>query len=282
MIKGGDDTLNAGFIGTGNMGKILIEAFIESHALKPSDIHITNRTFEKAANLRKEHPKLNLYLTPEEIARQAELIFICVKPLDIHPLLLKLSPYLRHDQCIISITSPISVEQLQSVVSCQVARVIPSITNRALSGVSLLTFGRCSGDMRKKIEELFQTISHPFTIEDQITRVSSDIVSCGPAFFSYLLQRFIDAAVRETDITKNQAVQLTSEMVVGLGKLLESERYTLPTLQEKVCVKGGVTGEGISVMESELGDVFEHLFQRTHKKFDQDLREVGEQFGRYE
>jgi competence protein ComER len=71
-------------------------------------------------------------------------------------------------------------------------------------------------------------------------------------------------------------------MVVGLGKLLESERYTLPTLQEKVCVKGGVTGEGISVMESELGDVFEHLFQRTHKKFDQDLREVGEQFGRYE
>ncbi|USK32687.1 late competence protein ComER [Bacillus sp. F19] len=270
--------MNAGFIGTGNMGKILIEAFIESNALKPSAIHITNRTFEKAANLKKQYPKINLYLTPEEIARQSELIFICVKPLDIHPLLIKLSPYLRKDQCIISITSPINVEQLQSIVDCQVARAIPSITNRALSGVSLLTYGNCSPSMRKSIEELFQAISNPFTIEDHITRVSSDIVSCGPAFFSYLLQRFIDAAVRETEITKHQAVQLTSEMVIGLGKLLESELYTLPTLQEKVCVKGGVTGEGISVMEAEIGEVFEHLFQRTHRKYNEDLREVKEQF----
>jgi competence protein ComER len=136
--------------------------------------------------------------------------------------------------------------------------------------------------MRRSIEELFQAISNPFTIEDHITRVSSDIVSCGPAFFSYLLQRFIDAAVRETEITKHQAVQLTSEMVIGLGKLLESELYTLPTLQEKVCVKGGVTGEGISVMEAEIGEVFEHLFQRTHRKYNEDLREVKEQFERYE
>lgn len=274
--------MNAGFIGTGNMGKILIEAFIESNALKPSAIHITNRTFEKAANLKKQYPRINLYLTPEEIARQSELIFICVKPLDIHPLLVKLSPYLRKDQCIISITSPINVEQLQSIVDCQVARAIPSITNRALSGVSLLTYGNCSPSMRRSIEELFQAISNPFTIEDHITRVSSDIVSCGPAFFSYLLQRFIDAAVRETEITKHQAVQLTSEMVIGLGKLLESELYTLPTLQEKVCVKGGVTGEGISVMEAEIGEVFEHLFQRTHRKYNEDLREVKEQFERYE
>jgi competence protein ComER len=54
----------------------------------------------------------------------------------------------------------------------------------------------------------------------------------------------------------------------------------LPTLQEKVCVKGGITGEGIKVLEAELGDVFEHLFQATHRKFEEDLALILQQFSK--
>ena len=70
-------------------------------------------------------------------------------------------------------------------------------------------------------------------IEEDITRVSSDIASCGPAFFSYLLQCFINAAVDKTNITHEEATTLVSEMVVGMGKLLEKGIFTLPTLQKK-------------------------------------------------
>ena len=125
---------------------------------------------------------------------------------------------------------------------------------------------------------LFTKISIPVTIDEKITRVASDIVSCGPAFFSYLLQRFILAAVNETEIDVNTATVMASEMIVGLGELLRQGHYTLPSLQEKVCVKGGITGEGIKILESELGDVFEHLFQATHEKFHDDLQKVGLQF----
>ncbi|MSO01218.1 pyrroline-5-carboxylate reductase dimerization domain-containing protein, partial [Bacillus paralicheniformis] len=142
------------------------------------------------------------------------------------------------------------------------ARVIPSITNRALAGVSLVTYGdHCSKEWQESIQWLFEQISVPTIIEEKITRVASDIVSCGPAFFSYLTQRFIDAAVKETKIDNDTATKLASEMLIGLGELLRQGHYTLPTLQEKVCVKGGVTGEGIKVLEKEIGDMFEHLFQ---------------------
>jgi competence protein ComER len=67
-------------------------------------------------------------------------------------------------------------------------------------------------------------------------------------------------------------------MIVGLGELLKQGHYTLPSLQEKVCVKGGITGEGIKVMEEELGDLFEHIFQATHTKFNEDLEKVNSQF----
>ncbi|PMC39697.1 late competence protein ComER [Bacillus sp. UMB0899] len=273
--------MNVGFIGTGNMGRILIESFVESGAVRPSFIYMTNRTNSKAVAIKEIYPKTNVMETADEVVKRSDLIFICVKPLDIHPLLKKLDYLLSPNKCIVSITSPLSVEQLESLVDCQVARAIPSITNRAFSGVSLLTFGNsCHKESQRTIEELFEQISNPVQIEDDITRVSSDIVSCGPAFFSYLLQRFVDGAVAETNISKDQAVILASEMIIGMGKLLETELYTLPTLQDKVCVKGGVTGKGIEVLVENVGDMFEKIFQATHKKFDEDLEEVSEQFSK--
>lgn len=102
-----------------------------------------------------------------------------------------------------------------------------------------------------------------------------------PAFFSYLLQAFIDAAVEQTKITHEEATTLASEMVIGMGKLLEKEIFTLPTLQEKVCVKGGVTGEGIQILKEHGGDMFHKLFERTHKKYAEDLAGAEEQFSRH-
>ncbi len=261
------------------MGKILIEAFVDSLAVPPSKLTITNRTIEKAFAIKNSLPDINVVATNEDVVKGSDLIFICVKPLEIHPLLHQLSSSITNNKCIVSITSPISVDQLESIVSCQVARIIPSITNRALTGVSLFTFGEsCSSRYRDYLEYLFEQISTPVHIKNDITRVASDIVSCGPAFFSYLLRKFVDAAVKETKISEEQATALASEMIVGMGKLLEKEIFTLPTLQEKVCVKGGVTGEGINSMEEHIGELFEELFRSTHRKYHEDISEVNKQF----
>ena len=96
--------------------------------------------------------------------------------------------------------------------------------------------------------------------------MASDIVSCGPAFFSYLIQKFISAAVKETEIDEETATQLASGMLIGMGQLIEKNFYTLPTLQEKVCVKGGVTGEGIHVLEnSPVEQTFQKIYRATQR-----------------
>jgi competence protein ComER len=270
--------MKIGVIGTGNMGRILIEALLEAKAIAATDLVITNRTVEKALDIQHQHPQLEVAASPADVVKRATVIFVCVKPLDIHPLLQELSSYWTNDHCLVSITSPITVQQLESAVPCHVARVIPSITNRALAGSSLITFGRCAAHYRTYIKELFQHISNPCEIEQNITRIASDLASCGPAFFSYLLQQFIDAAVRKTDISRETATALTSEMIIGLGELLKKGVYTLPTLQEKVCVKGGITGEGIAVLEAELNELFDHVFEKTHAKFREELRKIERQF----
>ncbi|MGE8206176.1 late competence protein ComER [Heyndrickxia sp. NPDC080065] len=271
--------MKVGIIGTGNMGSIIVEAFIEGKAISPSDFYITNRTIKKAENLQQKFPSLHVCKKSIDVIQKSELIFICIKPRDIYPLIKQNDSALTRDKCLVSITSPISANQLETLVPCSVIRAIPSITNRALSGVSLLTYGaNCDEFWKRKIKELFSYISIPMEIEQNITRVASDIVSCGPAFFSYITQRFIDGAVTKTEINQSTATVLAGEMLVGLGELLKKGFYTLPTLQEKVCVKGGITGEGIKVLESELGDVFEKVFAATHEKFREDLEEINKQF----
>lgn len=271
--------MKIGIIGTGNMGRILIEALLDGKATSPSSMVITNRTKTKALEIKESYPELHVKETGKSVAEVSTLIFICVKPNDVHNVIHDITPFLTKEKCIVSITSPISVQQLESVTSCSVARIIPSITNRALTGVSLQTFGKnCDPKWRSTLHELFSYISKPVEIEDNITRVASDIVSCGPAFFSYLTQRFIDAAVKETKIDKETATILAEEMLIGLGELLRKGFYTLPTLQEKVCVKGGITGVGIEVLENELGHMFENLFQATHAKFADELKLIKKHY----
>lgn len=273
--------MRIGIIGTGNMGKILTEAILDAKYASPSSMWVTNRTKAKALLLKDKYSNLKIGDSASEVAAYSDLVFICVKPLDVWSVLQDIKPYLTERKCIVSITSPINTGQLESIVCSSVVRAIPSITNRAFSGVSLITYGdNCQKEWKEKVQHLFSKISVPVEIEESVTRVASDIVSCGPAFFSYLIQRFTIAAAKETHIEEEIATKLASEMLIGLGELLRQGHFTLPSLQEKVCVKGGITGEGIKVLENELGNMFEHLFQATHAKFDEDLEKVQKQFSK--
>lgn len=271
--------MKIGIIGTGSMGTILVDSFIESNAMAPTQLHITNRSIEKAKELAAKHPGIRVEDNAQAIVYECNVVFLCVKPLQFHDVLQSIGCEFQENQLLVSITSPFSVEQLEEIVHCKVARAIPSILNRAHSGPSLLSFGtRCTAEDKQMLNHLMGAISTPLVIEENITRVASDIVSCGPAFFSYLTQRFIDGAVRETEITEEEATILATDMLIGLGKLLEKEIFTLPALQQRVCVPGGITGEGIKVLETEIGDMFDQLFRQTHAKYKEDKEIIQKQF----
>ncbi|UOQ93800.1 late competence protein ComER [Halobacillus shinanisalinarum] len=262
-----------GIIGTGNMGSMLANAFISSGAVDANDLTIYNRTRKKAEWIKNQFKEITIADSVEEVARDNEVIFICVKPHDYKDILSQCSP--TATQCLVSITSPVSVDDLERVTSCQIARVVPSITNRAFSGVSLFTYGeRISNFYKEELLSIFSHISTPIEIEEESIRSASDIVSCGPAFISFLLENMITAAQEVGGMSKDKATQLTEEMMIGLGTLLEKRTYTLPELMEKVTVKGGVTGEGIRALEENVGDLFQEMFQATHRKHKDDKRTI--------
>lgn len=263
--------MKIGVIGTGNMGSLIVDALIQSKSARPKNISVMNRTEKKALDLARKYRGLTVHHSAAEVIRRSALVFLCVKPLQFFPLLQSVRGVWRTDQLAVSITSPVAVEQLEKLILCPAARVVPSIVNQALAGSTLVTFGTSINEhMKNKLWHLLEHFSHPIEIAEENIRAASDLSSCGPAFLSFLLEKLVDGAVQSTGISQKQAMELTAEMVIGFGKLLERKTYTFDELRKKVTVKGGVTGVGLNVLNHECSTVFEHLFEETQKKFLED------------
>lgn len=217
------------------------------------------------------HPGLHVAENNVQLAREAKVLVLCVKPLEYGEVLEQLQPALTPEHLMIVITSSVKLELLESQLPSPVARVVPSITNAAKSGVSLCEFGsRIEDRHRRLVFSLFSPISQPVEIVPSFLRISSDLASCGPAFLSYILAQMIEEAATETGISRQTATFLVSQMLIGVGQLLQKNLFNLSSLQERVCVPNGITGEGLSVLEERIPGVFAEVFRRTQAKFSED------------
>lgn len=210
-----------------------------------------------------------------EAVQGSKIIFLCVKPLDFPKVIAEITDALDEKQIIVSITSPVEVGILEQLTPAKVAKIIPSITHSVHSGASLCIYGkRIRPEDRLLLEQLMSSISTPFTLKETETRIASDIASCGPAFMAYMLQLWAESAEELTGISREDALKLGSQMLLGTGKLLTEGGLTTEQLIDRVSVPGGVTAQGLAVLESGLRGVFDRLIEATHRKYDEDLSKL--------
>ncbi|MCR8645727.1 late competence protein ComER [Paenibacillus sp. N1-5-1-14] len=271
--------MRVGFIGTGSMGSILIEAFIQSGALAPQQIIASNRTVSKVERLAEQYPGVSVARSNIEVVLDSDIVFLCIKPVEFKKVIDEIRKIILPTQTVVSITSSVLIKHLENQMPCKIAKVIPSITNLVLSGATLCMYSeRMQPEDIEELESLLTHISAPIRVEEEHTRICSDLSSCGPAFMAFVLQKFIDAAIEETGIPAEKATSLASEMLLGTGKLLTSGGLDPTIVQNRVSVPGGITAEGLRMMEGELIGVFNKLVHITHAKYEEDLEKVESLF----
>ena len=266
---------NVGFIGTGTMGSILIDAFLRARTFVPEQVIIHNRTPQKAHVIASKHKGITVAVSNIEVARQAELLFLCVKPMEFQKVLDEIATSLHPSQTVVVITSPIQLAHLEAFIPCKLIKFIPSITNLAHSGACLLTYHpRISPAEQENYQKLFAQIGTPIQIPEAFTRVASDLSSCGPAFLSQIMEQLARAAVEVAGIPRQLADSLVIQMLEGTTKLLTQEGLTLKEIQERVSVPGGITEQGLNLLAEQMDGLFHQLFQITHAKFEEDVKNV--------
>ncbi|MFB4164857.1 late competence protein ComER [Alteribacillus sp. JSM 102045] len=266
---------NIGIVGVGNMGGMLTEVMMERGGIPEKNMYIYNRTLDRSLDFKTSFPHLNVAADLPGLLTKVDIVFLCMRPGQYKDILYDLQRHLAYDQILATITSPVLLEDLENLPVRRVVRTVPSIVNKTGKGPLLLTFGeRWTETEKKSFQTWLSKFSQPVTISDDILRVSSDIVSCGPAFISFLIERFIYSAVGETSIKLEDAEQLAEKMMISYGYLLQQGHYDLRSLREKVNVPGGITGEGLKVLDKHSEGMFEEVFQQTHHKFAKDKEEM--------
>lgn len=262
---GGRTPVNVGFIGLGNMGHMLVTALARTQALGPGEIFASNRSPEKLKRLAAAAPSVQVAYSNRELVQRCQTVFLCVKPGETRAVLEETAPYITPDHLLVAITNSIDIPVLEKAVRARVAKVIPSIVQNVDDGVSLLMFGeRCTTDDVGFLTRLMAKISRPHVIEESQARVASDLTSCGPAFLSYTFRAMAQAAHHyQPDLSPETIEALIRETAVATCRLMEQTGLSFDDIIARVSVPGGITADGIKVLDEQMAGVWEQVVETT-------------------
>jgi competence protein ComER len=253
-----------GFIGTGHLGSMLVRKFVETGAIKAENIRVSNRSPEKAEQLARQAGVRTG--DNREVAQSSDILFLCVRPLDIKGLFNELGELLTPEKLVISVAVDFSLRQLQELCLARVARAIPSIACENRKGITIIALADNTTPLdRSLLFSLFGAIGDPVAVSEDHFEVLGDLTSCGPGYIAALLREFALAASWK-GIPRDQAEELLKKTMIGTARLLEDEGFE--ELISCVATKGGITEEGVRVIHAGAPNMFCQLFQATRAKHD--------------
>ncbi len=265
--------MRLGIIGTGHLGSMLVRKFVETGAIKAENIIASNRTREKVERLAEG---LGISIgSNREVAEKSDVIFVSVRPLDVKGVLREIRGLLTPDKLLISAAADFPLKELIPLSFARAARVFPSITSERMKGVSLVALGENTTPRDKDlIFTLFKAIGYPVEVDENDFEVLADLTSCGPGYIAALMHEFSLVASWK-GVPKELAEDLVKKTLEGTAELLQENSFV--ELIACVATKGGITEEGVKVIQSETPPIFDHLFQATKAKHERVKKLVEEQ-----
>jgi len=257
-----------GVIGTGSMGSMLIRKMVESGQADAHAVVAYNRSAEKALALADE-TGVRVGVSARDIVERSDIIFLCVRPLEVRGVLEDLRGVLTPEKLLVSVASDVTLNDLSTWSEARTEKVIPSITSECGGGVSLIAFGdTATGSDRERVCSLFGAMSTPVEVEEGRIEVMTGLTSCAPAFIAAIMQEFAASAVRRENISQACAERLVMETLIGTARLLAGCGTGFVGLISGVATERGITREGVDVIRHRMPDVFDELLEKTHAKHD--------------
>jgi len=257
-----------GFIGYGQMNRMLVEGFLQAGALDPGQIIISTRTRDKVTSLIERYPEVILAQNNLEAARGSDLIIIGVKPLETVSVLKEIGCITREEKHIISIAACINTDLIAKFHHGKITRILPSVCSTVGEGISLCYHhSSVDTDSARYIEELFSSISTVKAVDEDQFEPAGDLMSCAPALLSRIFLEFASAGLRHSSLTIDECLEMVISTVFGTALMLQ-DGMRPEDLITRVATPGGITEEGVKILEREMPAVFDKLFETTLSKYD--------------
>lgn len=244
--------MKIGFIGVGNMAKAIIEGILAAENVPASDILIHSA---HPANYEQYAQKwgLTACANNNEVAQQADLLFLAVKPLmagevlsDIKKTIITAHPV------VVSMLSGVSLAELEQFIgtkNVEILRIMPNVNVAINQGITALVGnGSLSSAHLQQAQSLLSDLGQNISLDEQDFSTFVALAGSSPAFVYYYIDSMANAGVKY-GLTKNAAVKIAAQAVMGsAANVLQSEKAPR-NLMDDVCSPGGTTIAGLLAME---------------------------------
>ncbi|NQT22940.1 MAG: pyrroline-5-carboxylate reductase [Candidatus Omnitrophica bacterium] len=242
--------INIGIIGCGNMGEAIIKGVISKKVIDKRNIYVSDKIKTKSTAMRTKYG-INAKSFNTSLVRRSDVVIIAVKPNSTEKLLSEIKYFIDRKKLIVSIMAGVRLDSLGKVLceSIPIARVMPNIAAFVGESISAISYNRFVKKYQKTIvKNIFSGIGEVAEISEEMQDSFTSLYGSGPAYFFYIIECFIEAAMREGFSRKN-AASYVKQIIKGSSKFLQLTDVSAQTLREKVTSKGGTTEAAIKVFE---------------------------------
>ena len=259
-------------IGCGNMGAALA---IGLAGLKDRNLRLTgfDPDAEKLKGLAAKIG-LNTAASPLAAAKDAEVIFLCVKPKLVAGLAAELAPALTPGQVLVSIAAGIKAADIRAAVghACPVVRTMPTTTLLVQEGLFAVVFDdpKLTPAQTGLTRDLLAALGKVYELssEAEISAFTA-VAGSGPGFMFQLWMGYVEGAVA-LGFTRPEAVDMVLRVSLGSAKLALESGKSLYDLYSMVASPAGTTVAGALHLErnavrGHIADALKASFERSEE-----------------
>ena len=258
-----------GFIGYGSMGSMIVNGILSSKVLNPEEVIVATRTESKLADLEKKYPEVEIVHNNVDLAKKCRKIFIFVDTGDVKGVIEEIKNFLMEDIHITYISASLTLNDIRTVFPGKVSKVIPSIASKVGEGVSLVCHSQeVNPEDADFVVKIFGSIGNVKIIDEADLEVATNLTSGSPAFLAMILLKFAEAGSKISGFSVQETEDMIIKTFYGTSKLLYEKNMGIDDIISRVATPGGITEEGLNVLERDLPSVFEELFKTTINKYE--------------
>lgn len=242
--------LRVAVLGAGKMGGILLQAFLRTGLLEAAQV---TATVQRASRTAEMSARYGVTVTTDnvEAARDADVILLGVKPVQIAALVAQIAPVLKPGALLISVAASISTAVIEQAAGGEVAvvRAMPNTPAQVSAGVTALCAGRFVSEAQMAVAgKIFATVGRTVVVAERLMNAVTGLSGSGPAYIYILIEALAEGGVN-VGLPRDVATILAAQTVEGAAKMVLETGLHPAALKDIVTTPNGTTVAGILALE---------------------------------
>jgi pyrroline-5-carboxylate reductase len=212
----------------------------------------------------------SVYTDNRRAAREADIIFLCVKPNDVEKVLKEISREVE-GKLVISTAATIPLGFYKKI--APKAKFVRTMPNIAVLVQEAFTAYCCESSLnsreKRKVKEILDMMGMSEEVEEKYMDAITALSGSGPGYISIFIEALMYAGLK-VGLPRDLALYSSAQTVLGTGKLILETREHPAKIKDMVTTPGGTTIEAIFELEgSQIRQALMKAVEEATKKCDE-------------